>query len=192
MEKPRTTNSASQQELAKAAQNLAQFEDSVQRLTNERNDNVPVQEVEPQTKLSSREIANSKDIYLKPEKTMSCKESFNEKFRKNYEYDKEYVHFIAENKELIGEMIEIWTRPYPGKEAEFWKVPTNKPVWGPRYLAEQIHRKAYNRLKMEQTTTTSDGIGSYYGNIAIDTRIQRLDAYKATSRTNVFMGANNF
>ena len=39
-------------------------------------------------------------------KTVSCREKFNENFRATYEYDKEYVQFIAEHKELIGEKIE--------------------------------------------------------------------------------------
>jgi len=62
-------------------------------------------------------------------------------------FQKEYVQFIAENKEIIGETIEIWTRPFGGMPAEFWKVPVNKPVWGPRYLAEQIKRCYYLVIK---------------------------------------------
>ena len=94
--------------------------------------------VEPQTKISQSDIAKSKDVYLKPAKTIGSKERFNEKFREDYNFSKEYVQFIAENKECIGETTELWTKPYPGLPAEFWQVPSNKPVWGPRYLAERI------------------------------------------------------
>ena len=50
----------------------------------------PKEEVEAQTKLSSKEIAKSKDIYLKPIKTISrSKESkFNEKFRNDWNFAK--------------------------------------------------------------------------------------------------------
>jgi len=151
-------------------------------------------EVEPQTKLSQDEISNSKDIYLKPIKRIGCKEKFNESFRAAYEFDKEYVHFIAENKEIIGESIDMWTRPYPGMPAEEWKIPVNTPVWAPRYVAEQIKRKYYNRLVMEDKTVTgSDNRGTYHGTLVIDTSIPRLDAYPATqNKRSIFMGSTNF
>ena len=91
-----------------------------------------------------KEIADSKDIYLKPIKSIGSPQKFNEKFRDSYNYDKEYVHFVALNNEIIGEQIDIWTRPYGGMPAEEWIVPCGKPVWGPRYLAEQIKRRRYH------------------------------------------------
>ena len=108
-------------------------------------------------------------------------------------FSKEYVHFIAENKEIIGEAIELWTKPYAGLPAEYWRVPVNKPVWGPRYLAEQIKSKFYHRLVMQQNVVTGgDHMGQYYGSMAVDTTVQRLDAYPVTSKKSVFMGANSF
>ena len=153
----------------------------------------PKQEVEPQTKLSSKEIEKSHDIYLKPQRKIADNQKFNEKFRSDWEFDKEYVQFIAEHKELIGENIEIWTHPYGGVGAEYWEVPTNKPVWGPRYLAEQIKRKCYHRLVMKQNVITeTNGIGQMYGAIAADTTVQRLDAIPVSSKKSVFMGSQNF
>lgn len=156
------------------------------------------QETEPQTKLSSNEIAKSKDIYLKPIRSLQgvnpktgVADKFNEKFRADYEFAKEYVQFIAEHKEIVGEEIEIWTRPYGGIAAEFWKVPVNKPVWGPRYLAEQIKRKNYHRLKMEQNVITSaDHVGQMYGALSVDTLVQRLDAQPVVQKKSIFMGKN--
>jgi hypothetical protein len=89
-------------------------------------------------------------------------------------------------------MIEIWTRPYGGVPAEFWKVPVNKPIWGPRHLAEQIKRCSYHRLSMQNTTTNSDGVGQYYGSLAVDSTIQRLDARPVSTRKSIFMGSKNF
>ena len=148
---------------------------------------------EPQTKLSAKDLERSKDIYLKPERTISCRDKFNEKFRDNYTYDKEYVQFIAENKEIIGDSIEIWTRPYGGMSAEFWRVPTNTPVWGPRYLAEQIKRKSYHRLVMKDKPTASSSEGTYYGTLVSNTTVQRLDAHPVNNKKkSIFTGISNF
>lgn len=191
-QRPKTGHSPSERELDKAEEQFKAFDDSVKEMTMDRLNAAPTQETEMQTKMSTREMQNSKDVYLKPNRIVSSRDKFNEKFREEYNYKKSYVQFIAENKELIGEAIEIWTRPFPGMPAEEWKVPTNKPVWGPRYLAEQIKRKFYHRLKMdEKSITAEDGGVQYYGRIASDMTIQRLDAHPVNSqRKSVFLGAD--
>jgi hypothetical protein len=190
---PNLQNSESQKELDKAEQQFQKFDDNVKEMTLDRMNQAPKEDVEPQTKLSQKDIEKSKDIYLKPFRTVSCREKFNEKFRERYEFDKQYVQFIAENKEIIGEDLEIWTRPYAGMPAEYWKVPTNKPIWGPRYLAEQIKRKYYHRLVMKQNVMTeANTVGQMYGAMAVDTTIQRLDAHPVSDRKSIFMGAVNF
>lgn len=183
---------AMNKELEKVEEQFEKFDQEVKDMTLDRMSAAPKQDVEPQTKLGQNDIAKAKEIYLKPERTIGSKDKFNEKFRENYNFDKEYVQFIAENKEIIGEAIEIWTRPYGGMPAEYWKVPTNKPVWGPRYLAEQIKRKYYHRLIMQQNVANADGMGQYYGTLAVDTTVQRLDAVPVSQRKSVFMGANSF
>lgn len=185
----------SQKKMLDTAQKQAEvFEQQVKDLTLDRMNEAPLQEQEPQTKLSSKEIDRSKATYLKPERIISDRQKFNEEFQKDWEFAREYVHFIAEHKELIGEVIECWTHPFGGKGGEFWRVPTGKPVWGPRYLAEQLRRRKYHRLVMEETSTPgnqigSDGSASYYGKIVVDTTIQRLTAEPVTDRRSVFMGA---
>lgn len=191
--KSKVTNSSVGKELEKAKEQFDSFDANIKEMTMDRMNMAPKEEVEPQTKLSSREIDKSKNIYLKPDKVIGAQDKFNEKFRSSYEYDKEYVQFIAENKELIGETLELWTRPYGGMSAEFWKVPANTPVWGPRYLAEQIRRKFYHRLVMKQNQSAGqDGMGQYYGAMAADTTIARLTAEPVSTRKSVFMGSTNF
>lgn len=186
-------NSAGEKELAKVEKQFEAFDESVKQMTMDRMLLAPKQETEPQTKLAQSEIAKTNDIYLKPIKSIGTNQKFNEKFRTDYEFDKEYVQFIAENKEIIGETIDIWTRPYGGMPAEEWKVPTNKPVWGPRYLAEQIKRKSYHRLVMRDQPTNSEGGMQYYGAMAADTTIERLSAMPINSgKKSVFMGAKAF
>jgi hypothetical protein len=180
--------SESQKELDRVEEQFKEFDNQVQEMTMDRMSAAPKHEHEPQTKLSSSEIEKSKEIYLKPFKTIGVADKFNEKFREKWNYDKEYVQFIAENKEIIGETIELFTRPYGGVPAELWKVPVNKPVWGPRYLAEQIKRKCYHRLVMQDNGVR--GHGEMYGQMTVDTTIQRLDAHPVNTRKSIFMGAS--
>jgi hypothetical protein len=189
--KQKSTSSSSQQELEKAEKQFEEFDENIKQMTMDRMNMAPKEDIEPQTKLSSRDIEKSKDIYLKPKRTISSREKFNEKFRDDYNFAKEYVQFIAENKEIIGEAIELWTKPFAGVPAEEWVVPTNKPIWGPRYLAERIKGCKYHRLTMQQNIATgTDGMGQYYGAMAVDTTVQRLDALPVSSRKSIFMGTN--
>lgn len=189
----KTHTTTAEKELIEAGKQFDAFDASVKEMTMDRMNAAPKEETEPQTQISQADRDKMKDVYLKPFKTIGCREKFNEKFRKDYEFDKEYVNFEAENKEIIGETIELWTRPYPGMSAEFWKVPVNKPVWGPRYLAEQIKRANYHRLVMKENIVTGgDHAGQYFGSMAADTTVQRLDARPVTSRKSVFMGNHRF
>lgn len=185
-------NSASERELEKAEKQFQEFDEQVKSMTLDRMNMAPKQEMEPQTKLSSSEISNSRDIYLKPKRSISSKEKFNEKFRDDYDFSKEYVQFTAENKEVIGEDVTLWTKPFPGVPAEEWVVPVNKPVWGPRHLAERIKGCSYHRLTMTDRATSQDGNGMYYGVMSVDTTLQRLDALPVSQRKSVFMGMNDF
>jgi len=181
-------NSAGEKELIKAEEQLNKFEDNVKQLTLDRMNEAPLEEKEEQTKLSSKEIEKAPGLYLKPFRSIGCRDKFNENYRKEYEEAKEYVHFIAENNEVVGEDIDIWTRPFAGMPAEWWKVPVNKPLWAPRYLAEQIKGRKYHRLVMKDTVTEQGSVGQFYGTMAADTTIQRLDAKPVSSTKSLFMG----
>lgn len=178
-----------QKELDKLEQDFKKFDEQVKEVSEKAlSADVPVQEVEPQTKLSQNQIRDAKDIYLKPHKTISCREKFNEKFRDDWNFSKEYVKFIAEHKEIMGDDIDLWTKPFAGVPAEEWIVPTNKPIWGPRYLAEQIQKKSYNRLVMDDSIVTSrNHMGAMTGQISVESKIKRLDAYPVSSKRSVFM-----
>lgn len=192
IKKPKVALGSAQKELDKAQEQFDQYEKNIKDLTLDRMNAAPMEESEMQTKLSSRQIADAKDIYLKPFKTIQSREKFNEKFREEYNFAKEYVYIIAENKEIIGETIEKWTKPFPGMPAEFWQIPVNKPIWVPRYVAEELKRCFYHRLRTEDVGTSSDGVGKYYGTMVVDTTIPRLDAHPVTKRKSIFMGASSF
>lgn len=192
-EKPKVTTSLAQQEMDKAEKQFSAYDANIKEMTLDRLNQAPKMETEQQTKLGQKDIEKSKDIYLKPKRSVASREKFNEKFRDDYNFSKEYVQFIAENKEIIGESIEMWTKPYPGCPAEEWVVPVNKPIWGPRYVAEQIKRASYHRMRMDQSISTgADGHGQYFGGMVVDNIVQRLDAIPVSSRKSVFMGASGF
>lgn len=192
MEKTKSSNSSSEKELDKALKSFESFDQSIKEMTLDRMNASPRLDQEEQTKLSSRDLAKSKEIYLKPKRTISSKEPFNEKFREQYEFSKQMVCFVAENREVIGETIDIWTKKFPGVPAEEWEVPVNKPVWGPRYLAEQIKGCSYHRFSMKDQVTSNDGVGSFYGTMVVDNTVQRLDAIPHTPKKSIFMGAEGF
>lgn len=192
-EKPKTTNSLAEKELDKAEKQFEKFDNEIKEMTFDRANEAKKEDVEQQTKIANSDIDKMKDLYIKPFKSVSSREKFNEKYRKDFNYSMEYVQFIAENKEIIGDTIEIWTKPFAGMPAEFWKIPCNKPIWGPRHLAEQIKRCCYHRFVMQQNVLTETaGAGQFYGSMAVDTTVQRLDAIPVSSRRSIFMGANNF
>jgi len=180
-------------ELDKAEAQFDAFEQNIKDLTLDRMNEASKLETEPQTKLSQKELSNAQDIYIKPKRTIGSKEKFNEKFREAYNYDKEYVNFIAYHKELDGEIINMWTKPYAGVPAEEWEVPTNKPIYGPRYLAEQIRRCTYHRLTMQDTAPVGqDFAGTYQGRMVVDKIVPRLTAEPVIKQRSVFMGSNTF
>lgn len=193
VEKPKPSSVLAQQEVDKAQRQFDQIDHNVTNLSMQDSASIPKLETEPQTKLSQKDIDRSQDIYLKPSKSISVPQKFNEAFREQYEFDKIYVKFIAEHKELIGDTIEMWTHPYGGMPAEFWEVPTNKPVWAPRYVAEQIKSRSYKRLIMkEHVITENNSVGQMYGALSYESSVSRLDAQPVSTRRSVFMGADNF
>lgn len=190
--KPKVSSQSAQKELDKAEKNFDQFNDQVKSMTLDRMNQAPKAEM---TEAQDKMLATAKkvnEVYLKPKRTIGSKEKFDEKHREDYNFAKEYVNFIAENKEIIGETIDMWTKPFPGMPAEEWEVPTNKPVWGPRYLADQIKRCTFHRLVMQDRPIGSDHAGAYYGTMVADTIVQRLDAHPVSGRKSVFMGASGF
>lgn len=192
MGRPPKVKSESEKELEKVEKQFEEFDNQVKQLTLDRMNEAPKLEVEQQTKLSQKEIERSKEIVLKPTRSIAGRDKFNERFREDWNYAKQYVRFIAENKEIIGEAIEMWTKPFAGIPAEFWTIPTNKVINAPRYVAEQIKRCTYHRLVMQETHTQSDGMGTYYGQMAADQTINRLDAHPVNERKSVFMGSGAF
>ena len=191
--RPKTKSSLAEKEMDSLQKQFDDQQQQIESLTLDRMNEAPKREVEQQTKIALADIDKSNDVYLKPNRAISSKEKFNERFRSDYDYAKEYVHFIAENKEIIGESIEMWTKPFPGMPAEYWIVPTNKALWAPRYVAERIKGCSHHRLVMKNDMKTgSDHMGQYTGGMVADETIQRLDAIPVSKKRSIFMGSGAF
>jgi hypothetical protein len=190
--KAKASSSGAQRELDKVEKQFDQFNAEIKDLTMDRVNEAPKEESEPQTKLSQREVAKINALFIKPKRTISSKEKFNDVHRSDYNYAMERVNFIAENNEIIGETIDMWTKPFPGMPAEEWEIPTNKPVNAPRHVADQIKRATYHRLVMQDKPVSADHSGTYLGTMIADTTKQRLDAHPVSDRKSVFMGASSF
>lgn len=169
-------NSKGQQELAKVQDQFDKFDEQVKSLTQDEMNKAPIQDFEPQTLMSKREANKAEAIYMKPSRTIGCRVPFNEKFRQQWNEAKQYVRCIVENLEIIGETVEVWSKPFAGVPCEFWQVPVNKPVMIPRHLADQLASRFYHRLVMDQSVTTgADGQGTYYGAMAVKETKRRID-----------------
>jgi hypothetical protein len=191
-ERPRV-NAEAQKDLDRAAEQIAQLPEQIREHT----DDVPLRKVDfskPMTNpnllrpLSQAQINGFEDYYIKPSAIVGDKNKFNERFRREWEFDKQKVAFIAENHET-KDIIEMWTKPYSGVPAEFWEVPVGVPIWGPRYLAEQIKRKNYTVLKMDENKQTAQtGMGTFTGSMISEGKKQRLDAHPVNkNKTSIFI-----
>jgi hypothetical protein len=199
LEKPQNVTPEVAKELDKVEEQFKAKEDNFKGLTLDNMNTAPLAEID--YKMSQSEVNNSKDIYLKPVKSIGpgvnaktgAREQFNEKFRKQWEFQKEYVHFTAYNNMVQSEDIEMWTKPFPGVNCEFWKVPCNRPIWGPRYLAEQLTRCRHHNLTMKKDSIVgSDGMGTYHGTIIAKETVQRLDAQPVVEQKSIFMSSKAF
>jgi len=188
-QKPRAADQVTRDELDKVEKQLDHTNEQIRSMSLDRMNLAPTRDSEG-PKLSQKELENYPGIYLKPNRSIGSKEKFNEDYRNEYNFAKEYVNFIANHNEVVGETIEMWTKPFAGMPAEFWKVPTGKPVWAPRYVAEQIKRCRYHKLVMRDNVVTAENhIGQMYGALAAEETIQRLDAHPVSAHKSVFMGA---
>lgn len=174
MSRPKV-NSDSQKELDRADEHFQSFDTEVKQMTLDQMNRAPLMENEQQTRMSNREMNRADAPYIKPLRQINSKEPFNEKYRAEYEKAKEYVKVVAENNEIIGEQIELWTKKFPGQAAEFWKIPVNKPIYVPRYVAHQLQNCKYHRIVMEDKPTDAGNGMQFYGSLAITHTKHRLD-----------------
>ena len=193
-ERPKAKNSEAEKEIEKAEKQFEAFEQNISDLTHDRLAAAPKLDVEPQTKLSQRERDRLPDMYIKPIRSYPSKEKFNERFRDEYNFMKEYVQSECENRESPGSVIETTIKPYPGCPAEDWRIPVNKPVWIPRYVDERINGSTYSRLEMNGDKEAENASGKtvqtveWQGKMVVDRKVPRLLSLPVNTRRHIYMG----
>ena len=167
-------NSEGQKELQKLEEGFDNFKKEIENLEEKRFDKTEA----PEHQISQREVEKTPDTYIKPIRIIMSREKFNERFREQYNYMKEYVYYTVQHEECKGDTVELWTKPFPGCPAEFWNVPSGRPVWIPRYVAEKLEKGCtYQRLKMQQTNGHSnDGVSMLTGQLVFDETVYRIIA----------------
>lgn len=192
-EKPTSRNSASEKELDKVEKQFQAFDENVKSMTLDHLNQVPKQESEASHKMTQNEIADAKDIYIQPFKSINSREKFNENYRDDYNFAMEWVYITAQNNMIINEFLQFWTKPFAGMPFEEWKVPVNKPIWVRRHVAERIKGCVHHELHMDESKRVdSNEYGDMVGQMVAKKTIQRLDAHPATKRKSIFMGAGSF
>ena len=188
--KPDATPGA-QKELDKAEKQFDQFEKEIKDLTLDSMNAAPkeapsevqvVKETSRRTKTSTSS-QNARSLLRKSSMRSSAKIITSLRNTSNS---------LRRIKRLLERRLTCGTKPFPGMPAEEWEIPTNKPIWAPRYVAEQIKKCTFHRLVMEDRPVSADHAGSYYGSMISKNTIQRLDAHPVVERKSVFMGASGF
>lgn len=181
MNRPKV-NSESQKQLDQVEKQFEQFSEQVQSLNMDALNKVPVTMTEPQTKMSNREINKADAPRIRPIRSISSKEPFNEKYRKEWEHAWEDVRCVVENLEIIGERIQKWTKKFAGDPAHFWEIPVNKPIYIPRFVAEELSKCCYHRLKMDESVARENyGTATVYGTMVVEETKHRLNCRPAES-----------
>lgn len=181
-------NAEGQKELSVVENQIKDIQEKNQSLDYDQRLAAPKNEIEQQTKIAQSEIDKLPEIYLKPKRSFPPREKFNEKFRDEYNYQREYIQFIAENYEVIGESVDFWIKKFPGTPCEEWVLPVNKPVWAPRYVKERLEECGYTVFKASQSLKTQEGI-NYEGYLEIQERKNRLNARDISKKKNIYMGS---
>jgi len=192
-DKPTPKNSLAEKELDKAQAQFEAFDQNVKSMTLDHLNQLPKEDAEAKHGLTQNQVADAKDIYIQPFKTIACRDKFNENYRDDWNYAKEYVYITAQNNMILNEFLQFWTKPFAGVPFEEWKVPVNKPIWVRRHVAERIKGCVHHELHMDQSQKMeTNEYGDMVGQMVAKKAVQRLDAFPATKRKSIFMGAGSF
>lgn len=112
-------------------------------------------EPEPQTKLTSRQIADQMGIkYIEPTRKLPPLGKLPECEKAKHSSDWEYVKGIYENYDFIGETLSFFLCLYPGDPDCLWQIPSNVPVFVPRMVARHLEEcQQFHTFKYEQKPT---------------------------------------
>jgi len=96
--------------------------------------------VEPEVQVETlkQKALRTGALWIEPKRKMPCLGTLPEKWKKDREYDWEYVQGIYENQIIDGEPESFWFVKWPGDPDCLWEVPCNRPVYVPRMIAHHL------------------------------------------------------
>ena len=191
IEKPNLQSGFANRELEKVEKQFDKTDEELASLTVDEMAKAPLKTLEPQTKMSKKEVQEFDAPVIRHCKGFQMtipKSGVDPKFKPLIEHDEEFIKVICENNEVIGEHIELWSGNFPGQICGFYQVPVNIPVYVPRKVAKRIRASRYHRIKMAerpmsqlQHEMSSDGVSSQpSGVITVTETKQRLDCRLAS------------
>ena len=123
----------------KIIKDVAKISEDMNLLTIDKIEDTPDKEPEIQTKLTHREMADELGVrYIEPKRKLGILGELPSNLEKQRARDWEYVKGIYENIDCIGEAVEFWYVLYPGDPDCLWSIPSNVPVFVPRFIAKHL------------------------------------------------------
>lgn len=177
--------------LEDAEKNFLQFQKEINTF-NPLNVEAPLEEKDPYTKLSRREMQLADAPYITPYRTLDrpnvAKYGEAGKFHYNTAHDKlredgwKYIKVTVDNYESIGQSIDIQSSPFGCDPCYFFLVPVNKPIWIPLFLAKQIKSCRYHEIVMRDPFENDPSAASrkvhsieMVNKMTVERKKQRLD-----------------
>jgi hypothetical protein len=143
--------------LEDAERNFMEFQKEIASI-NPLDKNVPLEEKDPYTKLSKREMELADAPYITPVREQARpniakygdagKSHYNTNHDKLREESWKYIKVTVDNYESIGQTIEMWSATWGCEPGYLWHVPVNRPIRIPVFLAKQIKSCRYHEIVM--------------------------------------------
>ncbi len=177
--------------LEDAEKNFLEFQKEINSF-NPLNKEVPLEEKDPYTKLSRREMDLADAPYITPVREISrpnvAQYGEKGKFHYNSAHDKrredgwKYIKVTVDNYEAIGQTIEMTSALWGCEPAYLWHVPVNRPIWIPLFLAKMIKGCRYHEIVMKDPFESDPHVAAkkvhsieIVNKMTVERRKQRLD-----------------
>ncbi|HEX5553450.1 MAG TPA: hypothetical protein VFX43_09400 [Chitinophagaceae bacterium] len=162
-------------ELESAAIAATKMQEQMSALTQDAMQSAPLHEVEAQTKMTKKQVEEYDAPVIRATKSMPSTGKALPQEAQAREDGWKYIKCIAENNEVVGEMIEFWYKKFSGDPIYFWQVPVNKPIYLPKHVAQHISDRKYHVMKMQSKPIHEVAFGEPMDRLVCQETRRRLD-----------------
>jgi hypothetical protein len=124
----------------KAVRRAEDFEEAVRGMKEAGSRQEEQVDVELTAKISTKDKREDGILYLEPAIRIPTGGNKHPEMEKQRSYLYEWVKGVYENKLIGGEGIEFFLTGLPGDDYCLWKIPANRPVALPRYVAQHLSK----------------------------------------------------